>query len=128
MCQGKYEKKRFGKANENLVKIQLETLIIFAFMNPVINALMYIVVALILLAGSYEVKGGTTTPGSIMAAITYTTQLLNGILMLVMLSQNISKGLASWKRVKEVMESNFNITDFWWCNKCAWFKNRGKFI
>ena len=64
MCQGKYEKKRFGKANENLVKIQLETLIIFAFMNPVINALMYIVVALILLAGSYEVKGGTTTPGS----------------------------------------------------------------
>ena len=47
-----------------------------------------------------------------MAAITYTTQLLNGILMLVMLSQNISKGLASWKRVKEVMESNFNITDF----------------
>lgn len=107
----KYEKKRFGKANENLVKIQLETLIIFAFMNPVINALMYIVVALILLAGSYEVKGGTTTPGSIMAAITYTTQLLNGILMLVMLSQNISKGLASWKRVKEVMESNSNITD-----------------
>ena len=40
-----------------------------------------------------------------MAALTYTTQLLNGILMLVMLFQNISRGLTSWKRVKEVLES-----------------------
>ena len=38
-----------------------------------------------------------------MAAITYTTQLLNGILMLVMLFQNISRGLVSWKRVKEIL-------------------------
>lgn len=100
-----YEKLRFGKANDALIKTQLRVLIIFAFMNPVINALMYIVVAIILLVGSFEVSGGGATPGTIMAAITYTTQLLNGILMLVMLFQNISRGLASWKRVKEVLNS-----------------------
>lgn len=106
-----YEKIRFGKANNALIKTQLRTLLIFAFMNPVVNAIMYLAVALILLAGSYEVRAGATTPGSIMAAITYTTQLLNGILMLVMLFQNISKGLASWKRIREVLESQSDLTD-----------------
>lgn len=98
-----YEKVRFKKANDDLIKTQLQVLIIFAFMNPIINALMYVVVAVILLVGSFEVASGKVTPGSIMAAITYTTQLLNGILMLVMLFQNISRGLVSWKRVKEIL-------------------------
>lgn len=106
-----YEKIRFGKANGELIKTQLQVLIIFAFMNPVINALMYIVVAVILLVGSFEVGTGETTPGNIMAAITYTTQLLNGILMLVMLFQNISRGIASWKRVKEVLYSEPELKD-----------------
>ncbi|MGN0658386.1 MAG: ABC transporter permease, partial [Emergencia sp.] len=84
------EKIRFGKVNDELVKTQLQVLVIFAFMNPVVNGLMYMAVAGILLAGSCQVPQGTVTPGVIMAAITYTTQLLNGILMLVMLFQNIS--------------------------------------
>lgn len=106
-----YEKLRFGKANDGLIKTQLRVLVIFAFMNPVINALMYIVVAIILLVGSFEVGGGAATPGSIMAAITYTTQLLNGILLLVMLFQNISRGIASWKRVKEILDSEPELRD-----------------
>ena len=35
-----YEKLRFGKANDGLVRTQLRVLIIFAFMNPAMNALM----------------------------------------------------------------------------------------
>lgn len=106
-----YEKLRFGKANDELIKTQLEVLVIFAFMNPVMNALMYVVVIIILLMGSYQVKDNVTTPGVIMASITYTTQLLNAILMLVMLFQNISKGIASWKRVKEVLYSEPELKD-----------------
>lgn len=106
-----YEKIRFGKANDELIKTQLRILTIFAFMNPIMNALMYIVIAIILLAGSYEVKEGITTPGVIMASITYCTQLLNGILMLIMLFQNISRGVASWKRVKEVLDSESDLKD-----------------
>ena len=106
-----YEKARFGKANDELIKTQLKTLVIFAFMNPTVNALMYIVVAVILVTGSINVSAGGATPGSIMAAITYTTQLLNGILMLVMLFQNISRGLASWKRVREIIECEPDLAD-----------------
>ena len=103
-----YEKIRFGRANDELTDIQLTTLIIFAFMNPVINALMYIVIALILILGY---SGTGTTPGAIMAAVTYTTHLLHSILMTVMLFQNISRGIASWKRVKEILNIDPKIKD-----------------
>lgn len=106
-----YEKARFGKANEALIGTQLRVLVIFAFMNPAVNALMYGVVAVILYAGSFQVSAGGTTPGDVMAAITYTTQLLSGVLMLVMLFQNISRGLASWKRVKELLDSEPELKD-----------------
>lgn len=106
-----YEKLRFGKANDELIRTQLRVLVIFAFMNPVMNALMYVVVVIILLAGSREVSSGMASPGTIMAAITYTTQLLNGILMLVMLFQNISRGIVSWRRVKEVLYSESELKD-----------------
>lgn len=106
-----YEKLRFGKANDELIKTQLRVLVIFAFMNPTINALMYLVVAVILQVGSFDVGNGVTTPGCVMAAITYTTLLLNGVLMLVMLFQGISRGYASWKRVKEVLHSAPQLQD-----------------
>ena len=106
-----YEKVRFGKANGELIKTQLKILTVFAFMNPIINAIMYIVVALILSEGSFQVEAGAVTPGSVMAGITYTTQLLNGVLMLVMLFQNISRGYASWKRIKEILDSEPELKD-----------------
>ncbi|MDE7071367.1 MAG: ABC transporter ATP-binding protein/permease [Clostridia bacterium] len=107
-----YEKLRFNKANDDLIKTQLEVLVIFAFMNPIMNILMNAVVVLILLSGSYQINSGSgATPGNIMAGITYTTQLLNGILMLVMLFQNISRGYASWKRVREILHSQAQLTD-----------------
>lgn len=106
-----YEKLRFGKANDALIRTQLQVLTIFAFMNPAVNALMYIVVTVILLTGANQVGAGATTPGTIMAAITYTTQLLNGILSLTMLFQGISRGVASWKRVKEILTSEPELKD-----------------
>ncbi len=109
--RGLYEKARFGKANDKLVGTQLRVLVIFAFMNPAVNALMYGVVAIILYTGFFRVSAGGTSPGDVMAAITYTTQLLNGVLMLVMLFQNISRGMASWKRVKELLDSAPELED-----------------
>ena len=106
-----YEKARFGKANDALIATQLRVLVIFAFMNPAVNAFMYGVVAVLLYMGSAQVFAGSATPGDVMAAVTYTTQMLNGVLMLVMLFQNISRGLASWKRIKELLDSEPELKD-----------------
>lgn len=106
-----YEKLRFGKANDELIKTQLKALVIFALLHPAVNVLMYIVIAIVLLLGSFEVSAGGMAPGDVMAAITYTTQLLNGVLMLVMLFQNISRGFASWRRIREVLDSQPELKD-----------------
>ncbi len=106
-----YERIRFGKANDKLVDTQLVTLYIFAIMSPVVNIIMYIVMAVILWLGSYEVAAGGTTPGAIMAALTYTTQMINGIMMLNMLFQSISRGWASWKRTREILNTKPEFTD-----------------
>ncbi len=106
-----YEKRRFGKANDDLTGTQLKVLLVLAVMNPTVNALMYLVIALLLLAGSVQVAAGGATPGTIMAAITYTTQLLNVILLLAMLSQDIARGNASWRRIREVLHSEPELRD-----------------
>lgn len=103
-----YEKIRFGKANDELLGTQLHVLVIFAFMSPAMNLIMYIVVILILLVGNIQGVAGT---GAVMGAITYTTQLLNGIMGLVMLFQGISRGTASWSRLRAVLESEPDLKD-----------------
>ena len=80
-------------------------------MNPATNALMYTAVVLMLWSGSRQVTSGFTTPGAIMAAVTYSTTLLNGINMLLMMFQNITKGTASWQRIREVLNSRPAIED-----------------
>ena len=106
-----YEKVRFGKANDELVKTHLTALFLFAFVNPVVNSIMYVVIAGILWISSYEAVNGGITPGDIIAAITYMTRMLNGILMLVVLFQNFSRGAVSWKRVKDVLHMETDLKD-----------------
>ncbi|MBR4909213.1 MAG: ABC transporter ATP-binding protein [Acidaminococcaceae bacterium] len=106
-----YEKLRFGKANDDLIKTQLKVLLILAFMSPIVNMLMNLTIAAILWFGARDVMEGTVSPGSIMAAITYTTQLLMGIMMLMMLFQNISRGFISWKRLAAVLRLEPEIQD-----------------
>ena len=106
-----YEKIRFGKANDDLILTQLKVLLTLAFMSPVVNMLMNLTIAAILWFGAQSVMAGKVSPGSIMAAITYTTQLLMGIMMLLMLFQNISRGFISWNRLSAVLHLEPEIRD-----------------
>jgi ATP-binding cassette subfamily B protein len=111
-----YEKVRFGKANDELLAKQFKILVLFAFLHPVANCFMYLGIAILIWNGGKAVSAGTSTPGSIMAAITYTTQLLHSVLMVVFIIQNISRGQTSWKRVKAIIETNSELTDGTLCS------------
>ena len=106
-----YEKVRFGKANDELIKTQLQALVIFAFMSPLMNVLMYGSVAGLLLLGYQGSLSGDIMPGQVIASISYATQLLMSIMGVVMLAQDISRGTTSWKRVKEVLCSKPEMVD-----------------
>ena len=54
--------------------------------------------------GSFRVQAGAVTPGNVMAAITYLSQILSSIMMIAMIFQSISRGMVSAKRIQEVLD------------------------
>ncbi|SHJ11410.1 ABC transporter ATP-binding protein [Parasporobacterium paucivorans] len=101
-----YEKERFKQANDELVDTNLRVMELFSYMSPILNIIMNISVAAIIYAGSIRVKAGHITPGNVMAAITYITQILHSVMMMAMIIQNLSRGTASMRRLQEVLDTN----------------------
>ncbi len=106
-----YEKERFGNANTELVDTQLHVLVLLSYMMPLMNIIMNISIVAVIYIGSVRVQGEYTTPGNVMAAITYLTQILNSVVMLAMIFQNVSRGMASFGRLKEVLLCDPVISD-----------------
>ncbi len=105
------EKKRFAAAGKDLVDTQFRVQIMLSFMRPVMNIVLNIAVVGIIYIGSGGVQRGDIAPGSVMAAITYISQILNGMMMLAMIFQTLSRGVVSAGRLKEVIITEPVITD-----------------
>lgn len=109
--QEKRELKRFEDTSSALVETQLEVLIRLAWLRPFMNIILNLATVAVLLLGAGRVKTGLMAPGTIMAAITYLSQILNGMMMLAMLFQTLSRGFASAGRLKEVLAAEPAIQD-----------------
>ena len=106
-----HEKNRFRKANDDLLAKQLKITVLFVLAHPVTTFFIYLAVALLIWYGGKAVAAGTSTPGNVIAAITYMTQFLHSIMMIVFIFQNISRGQISWNRVRTIIETNPELTD-----------------
>lgn len=106
-----YEKKRFGKSNEALVKTQLNVLMIFSYMQPIMNIILNLSIVAVIKVGGIQVAAGNVTPGNVMAAITYVTQSLNAVMRMTNMFQTASRGIASGRRVNEVLNCEPAIKD-----------------
>lgn len=107
--QEKSEEQRFDEANRKLVDTQFNVQMMLSFLRPVMNIVLNMAVVGIIYVGSIQVQKGDIAPGSVMAAITYISQVLNGMMMLAMIFQTLSRGLASAKRVQEVIDTGSDI-------------------
>lgn len=106
-----YEKERFFKANADLSDTQLKVLNLFSYMTPLVNIALNIVGVIIIKVGAIEVSQGIATPGSIMAAITYISQIMHSVIMLAGIFQTFSRGTASGKRLNEILKTSPIIKD-----------------
>ena len=103
------EAERFDEANRHLVDTQFNVMMLLSYLRPVMNIVLNFAVAGIIYVGSNQVQKGDIAPGSVMAAITYISQILNGMMMLAMIFQTLSRGLASTKRLQEVIDTESEI-------------------
>lgn len=98
-----YETERFEKANNELVSTQLDVLLLFSYMTPIMNIILNLSVVAVIKVGGIQVSAGSATPGNVMAAITYCSQVLNAVMRMTMIFQTASRGIASKKRVMEII-------------------------
>ncbi len=100
-----YEAARFSKANFNLRYINYRVLRLMAVIPPILTILLNLAIIFIIYIGGYNIaieNMGMST-GAIMAAITYATQIIQALLMVTNLFQMVSRGIASAKRVDEIL-------------------------
>ena len=98
-----YETERFEKANNEIVSTQLDVLLLLSYMTPIMNIILNLSVVAVIKVGGIQVSAGSATPGNVMAAITYCSQVLNAVMRMTMIFQTASRGIASKKRVMEII-------------------------
>ena len=98
-----YETERFEKANNELVSTQLDVLLLLSYMTPIMNIILNLSVVAVIKVGGIQVSAGSATPGNVMAAITYCSQVLNAVMRMTMIFQTASRGIDSKKRVMEII-------------------------
>ena len=103
--QEQSEIEKFDKSNLDLVNTRFEVQILISWMRPVMNIVLNAATVAIIYIGGMEVAAGRMEIGSLMAAITYLSQILSGMMMMAMIFQTITLGLASAKRLNEVLHS-----------------------
>lgn len=106
-----YEQERFAGANDALIGTQLDVLLLLSYMTPIMNIILNLTIVIVIKMGAVQVQAGTATPGNVMAAVTYTTQILNAVMRMSMIFQTMSRGAASARRINEILECEPAIRD-----------------
>ena len=107
-----HELKRFDAANEALCTENLRVQTLLAFMSPCMNIVLNLCIVAVILVGGMTVKnGGSMTPGSVMAGITYLSQILHGVTFMANIFQTFTRAKASADRINEVLNSPEIIMD-----------------
>lgn len=102
-----YEGERFDKANRELRDTNYSVLRLLSVISPVLTVIMNFAIAAVIFIGGWQIRIGEAgmSVGTIMAAITYITQVIMSVMMVTMMFQSVSRALASAKRVSEVLET-----------------------
>ncbi len=99
-----YEIGRFSNANDDLCNTNLRVQKLMALLTPILSILMNASVLAVIYIGGLQTEARELEVGSVMAAITYITQILMSVMMIGMMFQQVTRASASAKRIKEVLE------------------------
>ena len=104
-----HEFERFKMANGELRDTNMKVQKMMAIMHPVLTVVMNAAIIAVILIGGLDianVAGSEMSAGTIMAAVTYVTQVIMSIMMVTMLFTSVSRAMASVKRVNEVLDAD----------------------
>ena len=100
------EEKRFDDANIRLMESNLRVQTLMAILQPLLMIILNLSVIAVIVIGGWQVQAQAMKVGEVMAAITYLTQVLHGVMMMSMMFQTLAKASASANRLREVLETD----------------------
>ena len=106
-----HEQQRFEQANNDLMKTQLFTNRVMAFMMPGMSLVMNLTSCAIVWVGGHYVDAGTIQTGDLIAFITYAMIIVLGFLMIGMIAILLPRANVAAGRVNEVINCEPGIKD-----------------
>ena len=100
------EEKRFDDANISLMESNLRVQTLMAILQPLLMIILNLSVIAVIVIGGWQVQAQAMKVGEVMAAITYLTQVLHGVMMMSMMFQTLATASASANRLREVLETD----------------------
>ena len=100
------EEKRFDDATISLMESNLRVQTLMAILQPLLMIILNLSVIAVIVIGGWQVQAQAMKVGEVMAAITYLTQVLHGVMMMSMMFQTLAKASASANRLREVLETD----------------------
>lgn len=106
-----YENQKFKETSADLKNTTLNAIGLVIAISPLMMFLMNFTSLAVIWFGGRMVMVGTMELGDLTAFITYITQILSSLMMLSMIFMNASRAAASSKRVAEVLDEKFDLSD-----------------
>lgn len=100
-----YEKRRYDKANKQLVEDETRASTTMALSNPLVTLFLNIGLVSVIVVGAFRVNGDLSQTGKIIAFIQYFTMISNAMIGLTRIFVHSSKGIASAQRISEVVNT-----------------------
>ena len=106
-----YEEEKFANANKKLKRAGYEAMSVMILLSPLMSFFMNITTIAVYWFGGNMVIESSMSIGDLSAFITYITQILSSLMMVTMMFMNMSRALASGKRIAEVLDEKIDISD-----------------
>lgn len=108
-----YENQRFDHANTEMRDVNYRVLRLMSILHPIVSVVQNLAILAIIALGGISISQGVDgmSTGTLMAGITYVTNVLHSIMMVTMMFQSVSRAMASGKRIGEILDTEPVIAD-----------------
>jgi ATP-binding cassette subfamily B multidrug efflux pump len=106
-----FENNRFESANEGFTANSVRVMRFMSTMSPALTVFVNIGMVIVIWAGGLQAIRGTMTVGQIVAFTNYLLTTMTPLVLMTMLSQTWANGIASAKRVNQVLDEIPEIQD-----------------
>ncbi|MER8234634.1 ABC transporter ATP-binding protein [Streptomyces sp. NPDC094049] len=105
----RYERERFGAANDELLSVGLRAGRLQALMYPTVLIVWELATVALVYVGAHRIDSGTFQPGGLVAFLGYLLQTAMSVMMVLFLLMNMPRAEAGAERVREVLDTRSSV-------------------